>query len=102
MPKRKSKTYTRADIAEELSIRFKISRRDARDIVGFTMESMRLALENGLRVELRRFGTFNLKTRKPKVVRNPFFPERGSYTLPAQTVVAFHACDELAENVKKI
>jgi len=98
----KRETYTRTDIADEVAVKFKISREDAAKIVGFTLGSVRSAIEAGLRVELRRFGTFDLKERKAKIVRNPLFPEQGSYTLPPYTAVVFKPAKSLSDKVKEI
>jgi integration host factor subunit beta len=45
--------------------------RDVEDIVNAILNEITEALVNGNRVELRGFGSFSVKNRKPRIGRNP-------------------------------
>lgn len=63
---------TKRELILKLSERFKnLSLKDAELVVDTIFESMAQALEKGERIELRGFGTFQLRTRNPKQGRNP-------------------------------
>ena len=63
------------------------------------MDSIGEALENGDKVQLVGFGTFEAKRREARKGRNPQTKEE--ITIPASTVPAFKAGKELKERVNK-
>ncbi|MHB8283891.1 MAG: integration host factor subunit beta [Caulobacteraceae bacterium] len=48
-----------------------LTRREAERVVAVVMDEVITALEQGGRVELRGFGTFEIRTRQARVGRNP-------------------------------
>ena len=59
------------DIINEVVRRTGITKTKAERAVESVFEAMKKALENGDRIELRRFGVFNVKPRKTGIGRNP-------------------------------
>ncbi|MDE3135970.1 MAG: integration host factor subunit beta [Acidobacteriota bacterium] len=71
----------------------RISRSKAEVAVETVFESMKRALAQGNRIELRRFGVFNVKRRKTGVGRNPRTGEQVS--IPPGKAVRFKPGKEL-------
>ncbi len=59
------------DIVNEVVARTNISRVKAEQAVETVFEAMKNALGRGQRIELRKFGVFNVKPRKTGIGRNP-------------------------------
>jgi DNA-binding protein HU-beta len=59
------------DIVNAVVEKTKVSRSKAEQAVETVFESMKNALGHGDRIELRRFGVFNVKPRKTGIGRNP-------------------------------
>ena len=79
MPKR--------DIGKTLADKFALSQVDARKIVQGTLDAIVTTLVEQGRIELRNFGVFEVKTRKPRRARNPRTGE--PVEVPARRVVTF-------------
>ncbi len=62
---------TKADIINEIFYRTGLPKKDIALVVNAVFEVMREALEDEKRIEIRGFGVFSIKVRKPKVGRNP-------------------------------
>lgn len=61
------------------------------------LEALTKALNEGKRIEVRGFGSFNLHTRKPRICRNP---KTGIViNLPARQVIRFKPGKKLKESV---
>ena len=59
------------DLVNAVVNRTGITRTKAEQAVEAVFEAMKNALGRGLRIELRRFGVFNVKPRKTGIGRNP-------------------------------
>jgi DNA-binding protein HU-beta/integration host factor subunit alpha len=59
------------------------------------------ALALGMHVELRDFGVFEVKVRKPRIGRNPNAPE-ADVAIPARAIVKFKAGKEMRVQVLKL
>ena len=59
------------DIVNEVVNRTGITRTKAEQAVESVFEAMKNALGRGVRIELRRFGVFNVRPRKTGIGRNP-------------------------------
>jgi DNA-binding protein HU-beta len=59
------------DIVNAVVSRTNVTRTKAEQAVETVFESMKSALGRGRRIELRRFGVFNVKPRKTGIGRNP-------------------------------
>lgn len=62
-------------------------------VVDAVFESMKKALLKGDKVEIRDFGNFRLKARKPRLARNPKTGEQ--VQVPAKRVLSFKVGKEL-------
>lgn len=62
----------KSDLIEKVSEKLNsLSHRDVEVIVNQVFDSMVSSLANGDRIEIRGFGSFEVRTRKPRVGRNP-------------------------------
>jgi len=78
---------TKRDIVKTLADKFALSQVDARKIVQGTFDAIVNTLVEQGRIELRNFGVFEVKTRKPRRARNPRTGE--PVEVPARRVVTF-------------
>lgn len=62
---------TKADLVKRISEETGIIRKDAALVVNSYLEAVKDSLRNGKHIEIRGFGTFKLKARKPRKGRNP-------------------------------
>ncbi len=62
---------TKADLIQEVSRVLEITRKDAAFIVEKIFDSIVRALRSSDKVELRKFGSFYTRTRRPRMGRNP-------------------------------
>jgi len=81
------------DIVNAVVERTKVSRSKAEQAVETVFEAMKNALGRGDRIELRRFGVFNVKPRKTGIGRNPRTGEEVS--IPPGKAVRFKPGKEL-------
>lgn len=61
----------KSDVIAELSRELNLSQKKATEVVDFIFEKMREAIENNNRIEIRGFGTFYVKSYRPRKGRNP-------------------------------
>lgn len=81
------------DIVNAVVSRTNITRTRAEKAVETVFEAMKNALGRGQRIELRRFGVFNVKPRKTGIGRNPKTGEEVS--IPPGKAVRFKPGKEL-------
>lgn len=62
---------TRAELIDEVASAGQVSHKQAEVIVEAILESMKEALASGERIEIRGFGVFSLRHRRPRRARNP-------------------------------
>jgi integration host factor subunit alpha len=65
------KTITRADLVDVLGQELGLSRTDGVELLERMLEHLVVALEKGQTIKLARFGNFSVRTKKPRVGRNP-------------------------------
>ncbi len=80
---------TKADMVDELTIRLRITRSEARQLVDGFFDEISQALSEGKEVKLSGFGNFELKDKKSRPGRNPKTGE--SVPVAARRVVTFKA-----------
>jgi integration host factor subunit beta len=101
MPDNPSKKFTKADIVDALYEKTGMSRTEIRGAVDLIIDEMKEALIRCQGIELRGFGTFEVKVRKARPrARNPRTGE--SIFINSHGVVAFKAGRELKQAVWKI
>lgn len=61
----------RSDLMQQFSEKYALDPREAETIVRIILEAMSKSLIKGERIEIRGFGSFELRYRKPRQARNP-------------------------------
>ena len=102
-PKPKVKTITRIELTQEvaraINEHMEITNRDADMIVGEIINSMINALKSGDEIEIRKFGSFRVRTRNARRGRNPKNGE--AVAVPSKNIVFFKMGRELKESLLK-
>jgi nucleoid DNA-binding protein len=88
---------TKADIVDEIAERTGLTKKDVADTVDEFLAAVSRSLAQGQHIEIRGFGTFKVKDRKPRLARNPRTGE--SVPVPARRVPLFQVSKELKEIV---
>jgi integration host factor subunit beta len=88
---------TKADLIEEVSRLTELTRKDSEVIVETIFDSVVRSLRVGDKIEIRGFGSFRTRQRKPRVGRNPKTGER--VEVPAKKIPFFKPSQELKDLV---
>jgi DNA-binding protein HU-beta len=91
---------TKADLVKKISDETGILRKDTAIIVDAFLEAVKDSLIEGNHIELRGFGTFKIKTRKPRSGRNPKTGE--IVPVPERVVPTFKYTRAIKDEVSKI
>lgn len=89
---------TKRDLVVRISEDTGLIQQDVLAVVQKTLDYITEALVQGKTVELRNFGVFEVKLRKPRIGRNPNDPGK-DVEIPARAVVKFKAGKEMREQV---
>ncbi len=92
-----STTMTKANLVEEVLTLGDLTRRDSEVIVDTIFDSVIGALKKGDKIEIRGFGSFRIRQRKPRVGRNP--KTGAKVEVPAKRVPYFKPSKELRDMV---
>ncbi len=88
---------TKAELVKIISEETGILRKDTAIVVDSFLEALKDSLKKGNHIELRGFGTFKLKVRKPRNGRNP---KTGvSVPVPARVVPTFKYTRSVKEEI---
>jgi integration host factor subunit beta len=88
---------TKADLIEEVSQLAELTRKDSEVIVETIFDSIVRSLRVGDKIEIRGFGSFRTRQRKPRVGRNPKTGDR--VEVPAKKIPFFKPSKELKDLV---
>ena len=88
---------TKADLIEEVSRVVEMTRKESEVIVEAIFDSIVRSLRGGDKIEIRGFGSFRTRQRKPRVGRNPKTGER--VEVPAKKIPFFKPSKELKDLV---
>ena len=88
---------TKADLIEEVSKLAELTRKDSEVIVETIFDSIVRSLRVGDKIEIRGFGSFRTRQRKPRVGRNPKTGDR--VEVPAKKIPFFKPSKELKDLV---
>lgn len=93
---------TKKEIVKQISERIGLTQLKTKEIVQQTFDAIVATLiqEKSHRIELRNFGVFEVKLRKPRKARNPRTGEK--VDVPAKAVVTFKPGKEMEERVREI
>src|SRR6202162_836481 len=97
LPKREQRLMTKADLIEEVSRLAELTRKDSEVIVDTIFDSVVRSLRVGDKIEIRGFGSFRTRQRKPRVGRNPKTGDR--VEVPAKKIPFFKPSKELKDLV---
>ena len=90
---------TKADLIEEVSRVVEMTRKEAEVIVEAIFDSIVRSLRGGDKIEIRGFGSFRTRQRRPRVGRNPKTGER--VEVPAKKIPFFKPSKELKDLVNE-
>lgn len=91
---------TKSGLIEKITESIKdLTRKQTEIIVDTVFDSMKEALSRGEKVEIRGFGNFRLKKRRPRKARNPKTGE--GVEVPPKSVVHFKVGKDLRESINK-
>src|SRR5208337_3134969 len=96
-PKGAKRLMTKADLIEEVSRLAELTRKDSEVIVDTIFDSVVRSLRVGDKIEIRGFGSFRTRQRKPRVGRNPKTGDR--VEVPAKKIPFFKPSKELKDLV---
>src|SRR5688572_19796615 len=92
---------TKRDLVARISEQTGLTQVDVARVVEKTFENITDTLSRGEGIELRNFGVFEVRRRKPRMGRNPSDPAK-KYPIPARAVVKFKPGKEMKETVMKL
>lgn len=90
---------TKADLVDEIASRTGFSKKEVAITVDEFLAAVSRALASGSHIEIRGFGTFKLKERKPRMARNPRTGE--SVPVDSRMVPVFKVSRELKAAVSQ-
>src|SRR5829696_7819082 len=91
---------TKKEIVRQISERAQLTQLKTKEIVQWTFDAIIETLVTEGRIELRNFGVFEVKQRKPRKARNPRTGAR--VDVEAKNVVTFQPGKEMEERVRKL
>jgi len=93
---------TKADLVKQVSTAIGpgISRRDCALVVDALLNAMKLAVTSGERIEIRGFGVFDLRERKPRMARNPRTGEE--IAVPARLQAIFKPSKDMRKRLEEL
>ena len=89
----------KAELITSMAEKSQLTKKDAESALKAFIDSVQEALENGDKVQLIGFGTFETRERAAREGRNPSTKE--TITIPASTVPVFKAGKEFKDRVNK-
>src|SRR3984893_11873482 len=94
------KTVTKKEIVKQISEHIGLTQLKTKEIVQQTFDAIVDTLIEVGRIELRNFGVFEVKKRKPRKARNPRTGER--VDVPSKNVVTFKPGKEMEERLRQM
>lgn len=88
---------TKADIVDKIATQTGLTKFETKAVVDGFLHSIVEALAEGKRIELRGFGVFSVKSRKPRMARNPRTGE--PVPLEERFIPTFKVSSEFQERV---
>lgn len=92
---------TKRDLVIRISNQTGLTQREVMDVVQLTLDTVVNELAAGRGVEFRNFGVFELKTRKPRIGRNPNRPTN-TVQIPERVVVKFKPGRVMSKKVSRL
>lgn len=86
---------TKADLVDEVAGKVDLTKKEAEAIVNSVFDSIVQSLQSGEKIELRGFGSFRIRSRKPRIGRNPKTGEK--VEVPSKKIPYFKPGKELKD-----
>jgi nucleoid DNA-binding protein len=94
------KNVTKKDLVEKIAEQTGLTRVDTKIIVECFLDSVLQALQNGMNIEIRKFGRFKIKKKRARRARNP---RTNQYIdVPAGYKTVFEASRELRKRINDV
>src|SRR5690606_17989721 len=94
-----NQTITRADLSQAVYEQVGLSRNESADLVESVLEEICKALERGELVKISSFGTFQVRSKRQRIGRNPKTGEE--VPILPRRVLTFRASNVLKERINK-
>ena len=91
---------TKKDMIKEIAEESGLTQAQAQEVIQRVFDGITETLAQEGRIELRNFGVFEVRKRKPRKARNPRAGEK--VKVPAKLVVAFKPGREMQEEIGKL
>jgi nucleoid DNA-binding protein len=88
---------TKADLVKSISNETGIVRKDVAIVVDAFLDAVKDTMKDGNHIEIRGFGTFKLKQRKPRIGRNPKTADK--VPVPERIVPTFKFSREFKDEI---
>ncbi len=95
-------SLTKREIVTRISNETGLIQNEVQSVVQRTLDYIADELSHGRNVELRQFGVFEVKVRKPRLGRDLNSPARKPIRIPKRAVVKFKMGKELKHRVSKL
>ncbi len=92
---------TKRDLVVRISNQTGLTQQDVMEVVQRTLDIITNELAAGRGIEFRNFGVFEVKSRQPRIGRNPNEPSN-TVRIPERVVVKFKPGKEMKERVSKL
>ena len=89
----------KAELINAVAAKTEVSKKDAEAVIAATLDAITAALQEGDKVQLVGFGSFEVKKRAERIGRNPKTKE--AIQIPASKVPVFKAGKALKDSVAK-
>jgi|SRR5262245_46813819 integration host factor subunit alpha len=96
---KKEGTMTKADIVEAIYEKIGFSKKESADIVELVFDTMKETLEKGEKIKISGFGNFVVRSKKPRIGRNPQTGEE--IEISARRVLTFRPSQVLKSALNK-
>lgn len=90
---------TKADIIEQIYEKIGFSKKESADIVELVFETMKETLERGEKIKISGFGNFVIRSKRPRIGRNPQTGEE--IEISARKVLTFRPSQVLKAALNK-
>ena len=92
---------TKRELVVKISKETGMIQEEVQKVVQRTLDYISVAMAEGITVELRNFGVFEVTVRKARLGRNPKQPEK-EVTIPSRSMVKFKPGKEMRQAVLKL
>ena len=92
-------TMTKADIVETIYERIGFSKKESADIVEMVFDTIKETLEKGEKIKISGFGNFVVRSKRPRIGRNPQTGEE--IEISARRVLTFRPSQVLKSALNK-